>query len=106
MMITRREKNDAADKKQETGIRNVEKDNNMQTNINVIRRIIVFMLMFLAAGLIAWLGCMLYQCSTEMMIRNIVMVLAGTGIVIFPLPLEKPADFSTIAMKAATADLH
>ena len=61
----------------------MEKNNNIQKNINVIRRIIVFMLMFPASGLIAWLGSMLYQCRTEMMIRNIVMVLAGTGIVIF-----------------------
>ena len=41
------------------------------------------MLLFPAAGVIAWLGSILYQSRTEMMIRNIIMVLAGTGIVIF-----------------------
>lgn len=71
----------------------MEKDNNMQKNINVIRRIIVFMLMFPAAGLIAWLGSMLYQCRTEMMIRNIVMVLAGTGIVIFSFAFGETCGF-------------
>lgn len=61
----------------------MEKNNNSPKNTNVIKRIIVFMLLFPAAGLIAWLGSILYQSQTEMMIRNIIMILAGTGIVIF-----------------------
>lgn len=73
----------------------MEKNNNLQKNINVIRRIIVFMLMFPASGLIAWLGSMLYQCRTDMMIRNIVMVLAGTGIVIFSFTFGESSGFFT-----------
>lgn len=73
----------------------MEKNKNIPQNINVIRRIIVFMLMFPASGVIAWLGSMLYQCRTEMMIRNIVMVLAGTGIVIFSFTFGESSGFFT-----------
>lgn len=69
------------------------KDYNNQKNTNVIRRIIVFMLLFPASGLIAWLGSMLYRSQTEMMIRNIVMVLAGTGIVIFSFTFSESNGF-------------
>lgn len=72
----------------------MEKNNsNSQKNTNVIRRIIIFMLMFPAAGVIAWLGSMLYRSQTEMMIRNIVMVLAGTGIVIFSFTFSENSGF-------------
>lgn len=80
-------------KNQGIGTENVEKDNNGQKNVSVIRRIIVFMLMFPVAGAIAWLGSILYQSKTEMMIRNIVMVLAGTGIVIFSFTLSEINGF-------------
>lgn len=71
----------------------MEKNYNSQKNTNFIRRIIVFMLMFPAAGLIVWLGSMLYRSQTEMMIRNIVMVLAGTGIVIFSFSFSENNGF-------------
>lgn len=73
-------------KKQETGITGVENNNTIQKNSNMIKRIVVFMTMFALAGLIAWLGSVFYQSEMDHMIRNVVMVLAGTGIVIFPLP--------------------
>lgn len=73
----------------------MEKNNTNQNNSNTIRRIIVFMLMFPAAGVIAWLGSMLYLSRTEMMIRNIVMVLAGTGIVIFSFTFGEDSGFFT-----------
>lgn len=40
-------------------------------------------MMFLLSGLIACAGSLLYQPETEMLIRNVVMALAGTGIVIY-----------------------
>lgn len=80
-------------KKQETGIISVENNNNSQKNSNVIKRIIVFMIMFAMAGLIVWLGSVLYQCETDHMIRNVVMVLAGTGVVIFSFTLSEINGF-------------
>lgn len=49
----------------------------------IIKRIAVFLSMFALSGLIAWVGSVIYRNGTDMMIRNVVMVLAGTGIVIF-----------------------
>lgn len=54
-----------------------------------IIRICIFSLMFVLSGGIALLGSLLYGKNTEMLIRNIVMVLAGTGIVIFAFTLEE-----------------
>lgn len=71
----------------------MEKNNTLPKNTNVIRRIIVFMLMFPVTGVIAWLGSMLYQSRTDMMIRNIVMVLTGTGIVIFSFSFSENRGF-------------
>ncbi len=70
-------------KKQETGITGVENNINLEKNSNIIKRIVVFMFMFALSGVIAWLGSVLYHIQTDMMIRNIVMVLTGSGIVIF-----------------------
>lgn len=71
----------------------MEKNNNNQKNTNFIKKSIAFTLMFAGAGLIAWLGCALFPCQTEMMIRNILMVLAGTGIVIFSFSLGETNGF-------------
>ena len=54
-----------------------------------IKRILFFGLMFAASGVIAWGGSLLYGKNTEILIRNIVMILAGTGIVIFSYTLEE-----------------
>ena len=50
---------------------------------NVIKRILIFGVMFLLAGGIALAGSYMYQPGTDMLIRNTVMALAGTGIVIY-----------------------
>ena len=80
-------------KKQETGITGVENNNTIQKNSNMIKRIVVFMTMFALAGLIAWLGSVFYQSEMDHMIRNVVMVLAGTGIVIFSFTLSEINGF-------------
>lgn len=64
-----------------------------QKNSNIITRIVVFMIMFAFAGLIAWFGSILYRSETDHMIRNVVMVLAGTGIVIFSFTLSEISGF-------------
>ncbi len=64
-----------------------------QKNSNMLTRIVVFMIMFAFAGLIAWFGSILYQSETDHMIRNVVMVLAGTGIVIFSFTLSEISGF-------------
>lgn len=61
----------------------MEKNNNSQKNTNVIKRIVIFTLMFPMAGVIAGLGSLLYHNTMDLLIRNVVMILAGTGIVIF-----------------------
>lgn len=48
-----------------------------------IKRILIFGLMFLASGGIAFAGSLLHQPGTETQIRNTIMALAGTGIVIY-----------------------
>ena len=80
-------------KKRETGITGVENNNNLQKNSIIIKRIVVFMFMFALSGLIAWLGSVLYGNKTDMMIRNIVMILAGTGIVIFSFVMGEISGF-------------
>lgn len=80
-------------KKRETGITGVENNNNLQKNSIVIKRIVVFMFMFALSGLIAWLGSVFYRNETDMMIRNIVMVLAGTGIVMFSFVMGEVSGF-------------
>ncbi len=61
----------------------MENNNNSQTNNLIIKRIAVFMFMFALSGTIAWFGSVFYNNQTDLMIRNVVMILAGTGIVIF-----------------------
>lgn len=80
-------------KKRETGITGVENNSNLQKNSIIIKRIVVFMFMFALSGLVAWLGSVLYHNKTDMMIRNIVMVLAGTGIVIFSFVMGEVSGF-------------
>ena len=53
------------------------------------KRIVVFGLMFVLAGLAAAAGDLLHGRETELMLRDVVMVLAGTGIVIFAFTLEE-----------------
>ncbi len=67
---------------------NVEKNKK-----NVWKRIVIFMLMFFVAGCIVYSGCLLYQNKPAMMLRNIVMVLTGTGIVIFSFVLSEINGF-------------
>lgn len=50
---------------------------------NNVKRILIFTLMFVLAGGIAFAGSLLHQPGTDTLIRNTVMVLAGTGIVIY-----------------------
>ncbi len=71
------------DRKRETGITDVENNTNSQKNNLIIKRIAVFMFMFALGGTIAWFGSVLYKSRTDQMIRNVVMILLGTGIVIF-----------------------
>ncbi|MCM1122968.1 MAG: hypothetical protein NC416_10320 [Eubacterium sp.] len=47
------------------------------------KRILIFGAMFLASGLIAFFGSLLYGNNTEEQMRNVVMVLAGSGVVVF-----------------------
>lgn len=71
----------------------MENNSNLQKNNIIIKRIVVFMFMFALSGLIAWLGSVFYRNKTDMMIRNIVMVLAGTGIVIFSFVMGEASGF-------------
>ena len=54
-----------------------------------IIRILFFSLMFILSGGIALMGSLLHGKNNETLIRNIVMVLAGTGIVIFAFTVEE-----------------
>ncbi|MDE7428525.1 MAG: hypothetical protein K2N00_04525, partial [Lachnospiraceae bacterium] len=71
----------------------MEKNNTQQQNSNIIKRIVIFTLLFPVAGGIAWLGSMLYRSNTDLMIRNVVMILAGTGIVIFSFVMSEINGF-------------
>ena len=55
----------------------------------ILKRMIFFGLMFVLAGGITLVGSRLYDKSTETLIRNTVMILAGTGIVIFAFIMEE-----------------
>ena len=54
-----------------------------------IKRILSFGLMFVLAGGITLAGSLLYDKNVESLMRNTVMVLAGTGIVIFAFTVEE-----------------
>ena len=62
---------------------NVEKNKK-----NGWKRILIFTLMFFLSGGIAYLGCLLYQNKPDMLLRNTVMILSGTGVVIFSFVLS------------------
>lgn len=47
------------------------------------KKILTFGIMFILSGIVAMAGSMLYGSNTEEQIRNVVMVLTGTGVVIF-----------------------
>ena len=51
------------------------------------------MFMFALSGVIVWLGSTFYHNQTDMMIRNIVMVLTGTGITIFSYVMGELSGF-------------
>ncbi len=53
------------------------------------KRILVFWIMFVLSGGIALAGSLLYGNNTEEMIRNTVMVLTGTGVVIFAFSMSE-----------------
>lgn len=61
----------------------MENNTSSQNNNLIIKRIVVFMFMFALAGTLAWLGSVLYKAPVDQTIRNVVMILAGTGAVIF-----------------------
>lgn len=71
----------------------MENNGNLQKNTNIIKRIVIFMFMFALAGVIAWLGSVFYHNQTDMMIRNVVMVLTGTGIIIFSYVMSESGGF-------------
>ena len=71
----------------------MENNINLQKNSNIIKRIVVFMFMFALSGVIVWLGSILYHSQMDMMIRNIVMVLTGSGIVIFAFVMGEMSGF-------------
>ena len=54
-----------------------------------LKRILFFGLMFVLAGGIALTGSLLYSKEAATLIRNTVMILAGTGIVIFAFTMEE-----------------
>ena len=54
-----------------------------------VKRMLIFGIMFILAGCITLAGSLLYSKGTEVLIRNTVMVLAGTGIVIFAFTIEE-----------------
>lgn len=54
-----------------------------------LKRILFFGLMFVLAGGITLVGSLLYDKSADTLIRNTVMILAGTGIVIFAFTMEE-----------------
>lgn len=56
---------------------------------NFWKRILVFFIMFILAGGITFAGELLYQDKTDVMIRDVIMTLAGTGIVIFSFTLSE-----------------
>ena len=60
-----------------------------KNNSQMIKRILIFGLMFVLSGGIALVGSLLNSSGEEALIRNIVMVLAGTGIVIFAFTMEE-----------------
>ena len=71
----------------------MENNSNLQKNSNMIKRIVVFMFMFALAGVIAWAGSVFYRSHTDQMIRNVVMILAGSGIVIFSYVMSETNGF-------------
>ena len=54
-----------------------------------IKRFFVFGLMFILSGVITLAGSLLYGRETDVLLRNTVMILAGTGIVIFAFTIEE-----------------
>ena len=71
----------------------MENNSSSQNNNLVIMRIVAFMFMFALAGTIAWFGSVFYKNQTELTIRNVVMILAGTGIVIFSFIMSEVNGF-------------
>ena len=71
----------------------MENNSNLQKSSNMIKRIVVFMFMFALAGVIAWAGSVFYRSHTDQMIRNVVMILAGSGIVIFSYVMSETNGF-------------
>ena len=70
----------------------MEENNNIQTNTHRIMRIFGFTLMFFLSGAIAGVGSYVYGAGKGGIICNSIMVLLGTGIVIFALVLSEIHD--------------
>lgn len=62
---------------------------------SVVKRILMFGMMFFVSGGIAFAGSLLYQPETQMLMRNTVMALAGSGIVIYSYLLSEEMDWFT-----------
>lgn len=62
---------------------------------SVVKRILMFGMMFFVSGGIAFTGSLLYQPETQMLMRNTVMALAGSGIVIYSYLLSEEMDWFT-----------
>lgn len=60
---------------------------------NFWKRILIFTIMFILSGGIAFAGGLLYNDKMDELIRDVVMVLAGTGIVIFSFTLSEINGF-------------
>lgn len=54
-----------------------------KSKLEPVKRIMIFGLMFFVAGVVAYVGSRLYQPDTDALIRNTVMVMTGTGIIIY-----------------------
>lgn len=55
----------------------------------ILKRIVFFGIMFVFAGGISLLGSLIYGKNMETLLRNTVMIMAGTGIVIFAFTIEE-----------------
>lgn len=70
----------------------MDENNNVQTTKNKVLRFIGFAAMFFFSGVIAGLGSFIHGSNMSEVICNIIMVLLGTGIVIFALVISEIYD--------------
>lgn len=63
----------------------MEENNNVQTTKNKVMRMMGFVILFFVSGIIAGVGSFIHGCNMGEVICNTIIVLLGTGIVIFAL---------------------